>query len=386
MRALGVGLVTAVAIGFGATYSDHAALLPLLAADLGLSDAQAGLLSAALFVAYIATTLLTSGVPDRIGPKRAIGVGLAVSIAGTAIFAAGNGFPVLLAAKAVQGVGSALAFVAAARYIAGLYGSAQPHFALGLYGAGFPLGSALALLATPTVAAAIGGWRASFGLEAVALAAVLGVWLAAPSVRGARREGSMLDALRCANCWLVSLQHAAGFGLAIASGSWITVFLLREFSLTLALSGILGSTLLFVAVVTRPLGGLAVTKGLARTKGVMRIGDVAAVMGVALLAIPGRPLAVALAGAVILGAGVGLPYAPVFNTAAASLRRAPGAAQGMAAAGGTAGVMIGAPVMGYAVQTWGFAAAWGFVGLVGLCALAGTLVMRGEEELSRDRG
>src|SRR5207247_6173122 len=111
MRALGVGLVTAVAIGFGATYSDHAALLPLLAADLGLSDAQAGLLSAALFVAYIATTLLTSGVPDRIGPKRAIGVGLAVSIAGTAIFAAGNGFPVLLAAKAVQGVGSALAFV-----------------------------------------------------------------------------------------------------------------------------------------------------------------------------------------------------------------------------------------------------------------------------------
>ena len=118
MRALGVGLVTAVAIGFGATYSDHAALLPLLAADLGLSDAQAGLLSAALFVAYIATTLLTSGVPDRIGPKRAIGVGLAVSIAGTAIFAAGNGFPVLLAAKAVQGVGSALAFVAAARYIA----------------------------------------------------------------------------------------------------------------------------------------------------------------------------------------------------------------------------------------------------------------------------
>src|SRR2546428_14118420 len=144
----------------------------------------------------------------------------------------------------------------------------------------------------------------------------------------------------------------------------------------------LGSTLLFVAVVTRPLGGLAVTKGLARTKAVMRIGGVAVVMGVALLAIPGRPLAIALAGAVILGAGVGLPYAPVFNTAAASLRRAPAAAQGMAAAGGTAGVMIGAPVMGYAVQTWGFGAAWAFVGAVAAAALAGTLVMRGEEELA----
>jgi len=46
------------------------------------------------------------------------------------------------------------------------------------------------------------------------------------------------------------------------------------------------------------------------------------------------------------------------------------------------GVMVGAPVMGYAVQTLGFAAAWGFVGLVGLCALIGTLLMRGEEELT----
>src|SRR2546422_10307438 len=115
MRALGVGLVTAVAIGFGATYSDHAALLPLLAADLGLSDAQAGILSAALFLAYIATTLLTSGLPDRIGPKPAIGLGLAFSIAGTALFAAAGGFPALPPPKGVHGAGSPLPFVAARR-------------------------------------------------------------------------------------------------------------------------------------------------------------------------------------------------------------------------------------------------------------------------------
>jgi predicted MFS family arabinose efflux permease len=164
------------------------------------------------------------------------------------------------------------------------------------------------------------------------------------------------------------------------------VFLLREFSLPLVLSGLLGSILLFVAVLTRPLGGLAVTRGLLRTKTVMRAGDLAVVIGVSLLVLPGRPLLIALLGAVILGAGVGLPYAPVFNTAAASLPRAPGAAQGLAAVGGTMGVMVGAPVMGYLVQTFGFAAAWGFVGLVGLCALLGTLLMRGEEELSTNGG
>ena len=381
MRPAGLALVSTSAVGFGFTYADQAALVPLLAVELGLSDLQIGLLSAALFASYIAITLLTSGLPDRVGPKPVIAAGLAASALGTALFAVAPGFGVLVAAKIVQGIGSAFAFVAAARYIAGLYGADRPHFGLGLYGAGYPLGSALALVAMPQVATTLGGWRASFGLEAVILAGLFAIWLSAPSVSGVRREGSMLDALRCPNCWLVSLQHAAGFGLAIASGSWITVFLLREFSLPLALSGTLGSILLFVAVVTRPLGGLAVTSGLLRTKAVMRTGDLAVVIGVALLAFPGRPLAMALAGAVIVGAGVGLPYAPVFNTAAASLRRAPGAAQGLAAVGGTMGVMVGAPVMGYAVQTFGFAAAWGFVGLVGLCALLGTLVMRGEEEL-----
>jgi MFS transporter, NNP family, nitrate/nitrite transporter len=387
VRATGVALATAGAIAFGFTYADQAALLPLLSAELGLTDFQAGLLSTALFVAYLAATLVTTGLPDRLGPKRVIAAGLAIGAVGTALFAIGTSFPVLLIAKAVQGAGSALAFVASARFIAGLYGQAQPHFGLGLYGGGFPLGSALALLSTPTIAGGLGGWRGSYVAEAGSLALIFVLWVAfAPSVPAVRRAGSMIDAFRCANCWLLSLQHAAGFGMAIAAGSWITVYLLREFALPLTLSGILGSLLLLLAFLTRSLGGLLVSRRLLRTKSVMRVSDLAVVGGVALLAIPDRPLPVALAGAMVLGVGVGLPYAAVFNTAAASLPRAPGAAQGLAAVGGTAGVMIGAPVMGFAVQTWGFAAAWLVVAFVGLCALVGTFAIVGEEELSPARG
>ena len=94
------------------------------------------------------------------------------------------------------------------------------------------------------------------------------------------------------------------------------------------------------------------------------------------------PLAVALGGAILVGLGVGLPYSAVFNTAAASLPGAPGAAQGLAAVGGTAAVMVGAPAMGFAVQTFGFWAAWLFVGAVSVIALVGTAFMRGEEELT----
>jgi predicted MFS family arabinose efflux permease len=376
-----VALLTLSAVAFGFTYSDHAPLIPLVSAEFRLDDLGAGLLSTALFIAYMFTTLITTGLAERRGPKRMVGAGLAVSAVGTIAFAAAPTYAVAIAAKAIQGVGSALAFVAAARYLAGLYGDRRNHFALGLYGGGFPLGSALALLAMPPLASALGGWRGAFWAEALFVGASAALWWRAPSVPRIARPGTIRDALRCPNCWWTSLQHAAGFGMAIASGTWITVYLLREFRLPLELSGLLGSLLLVLAVLARPLGGLLLAREHMPTRRVMRIGDLAIVAGVVLLAIPDRPLAVALGGAVLVGLGVGLPYSAVFNTAAASLPAAPGAAQGLAAIGGTAGVMIGAPAMGYAVQTYGFWAAWLFVGLVSVIALVGTAFMRGEEEL-----
>lgn len=380
MRAA-VALLTLGAVAFGFTYSDHAPLIPLVSADFRLDDLGAGLLSTALFTSYMTTTVFTTGLAERTGPKRMVGTGLAVSAAGTIIFAVAPGYGVALAAKAIQGIGAALAFVAGARYLAALYGARRNHFALGLYGAGYPLGSAMALIAMPPLAAVLGGWRGAFWVEAAIVGAAATLWWRAPSVPPVARPGNIRDALRCPNCWLAGLQHVAGFGLGISSGTWITVYLLREFRLPLELSGLLGSLLLILAVLARPLGGLLLAREHMPTRRVMRIGDLAIVAGVALLATPDRPLAIALGGAILVGIGVGLPYSAVFNTAAASLPAAPGAAQGLAAIGGTAGVMVGAPAMGYAVQSFGFWAAWLFVGAVSAFAYIGTSFMRGEEEM-----
>jgi len=83
-----------------------------------------------------------------------------------------------------------------------------------------------------------------------------------------------------------------------------------------------------------------------------------------------------------LGIGVALPYAAVFNTAAASLPRAPGAAQSLTAAGGTFGAVVGAPLMGVAIERLSFSAAWIAIAIVPLAALIGTFFMRGEERFS----
>ena len=204
----------------------------------------------------------------------------------------------------------------------------------------------------------------------------------APGVRSATVHGNIGDALRNGNARWCAIEHAAGFGLSLATGTWVSVYFLREFGASLVAAGALGSVILVTAVVMRPLGGYLLARGTAASLAVMRGSQTANLVGLALVAFPDRPLAVALAGVIIVGLGVSLPYAAVFNTAAASLPRAPGAAQSLTAVGGTIGAIIGAPLMGVAVERFGFTAAWIAIAAIPAIAFIGTFYMRGEEELT----
>jgi ACS family hexuronate transporter-like MFS transporter len=354
--------------------------VPLLRADLRISDVQAGLLPTALFLSAVVTMLATATLADRIGAKRMNVFGVAFALASNLLFAVGPTYETLLLAKAVGGIGSGMAFVGGVRYVAGLYLGARSHFGQGVYGAGYPLGSAIGLQLMPPLALAFGGWRGAFLTSSTLLLAVLLVytWLA-PAVPRAVAPGSITDALRDGNSWWCFVQHAAGFGLALATGSWISVYILREFDTSLVLAGALGAFLLIAGLFMRPLGGWLVARRQITTIALMRSSQVLNLAGLGLLAWPGRPLPVALIGGIAVGVGVSLPYAAVFNTAAASLPRAPGAAQSLTAAGGTFGAVVGAPLMGVAIERLGFSAAWIAIAVIPLAALVGTFWMRGEE-------
>ena len=327
--------------------------------------------------------LSTATLADRIGAKRMNVVGVAFALASNLLFAIGPTYETLLLAKAVGGVGSGLAFLGGVRYIAGLYAGARSHFGQGMYGAGYPLGSALGLQLMPPLALAFNGWRGAFVASSMLLLVVLIVyaWLA-PAVPRVVVPGSIRDALRNGNVWWCFVEHAAGFGLALATGSWISVYILREFDTSLVVAGALGAFILIAGLFMRPLGGWLVARRRTTTLVLMRGSQLLNLAGLVLLALPGRPLPVALVGGVALGVGVALPYAAVFNTAAASLRRAPGAAQSLTAAGGTFGAVVGAPLMGAFIERLGFSAAWIAIAVIPLAALIGTFFMRGEERVA----
>ena len=346
---------------------------------------QAGLLPTALFVSAVITMLSTATLADRVGAKRMNVMGVGFSLASNLLFAAGPTYETLLLAKAVGGIGSGMAFVGGVRYIAGLYSGTRSHFGQGLYGAGYPLGSALGLQLMPPLALAFGGWRGAFVTSSVLLLVVLfGYARSAPTVPRTALPGDIRDALRNGNAWWCFVEHAAGFGLSLAAGSWISVYILREFDTSLVVAGALGAFILIAGLFMRPFGGWLIARERATTTSVMRVAQVLNLIGLAVLAVPGRPLAVALAGGLAVGIGVSLPYAAVFNTAAASLPRAPGAAQSLTATGGTFGAVVGAPVMGAAIERFGFSAAWLVIAIVPVAALVGTFFMRGEEDLGDD--
>jgi len=148
-RVRGVALVTLATVALGYLLADYAPLIPLLSPALGIDSMGAGLLSTALAVTYVVGTLVTTGLPDRFGPRRVIAAGLLIGVASAALIAVAPGYAVVLLGKALQGMASALTFIAGARYIAGLYRGKRSHLALGIYGAGYPLGSALALALMP---------------------------------------------------------------------------------------------------------------------------------------------------------------------------------------------------------------------------------------------
>lgn len=376
-----IALAAATATALGYTYAAHGPVLPLITRDFAISDVQAGLISTALFLPAALTMLLVGDLADRYPTRGAVTFGMALALAGNVATALAPSYEALLLAKAIGGVGAGFGFLAGIRYLQRRYGERRPHFGQGVYGAGYPLGSAIGFWGMPALAAAW-SWRGAFWATSILIALALVLWLRATGVPRMPRPGTMIDAARCGNCWATTVQHAAGFGLVFAAGTWITTFLLREFSLPLEASGLLGSLLLIVAVIARPVGGYLVAREHIGTVAVMRAAQLIILVGIALIAFPGRPVVVALIGAVALGLGGGIPYAAVFNTAAVSLPAAPSAAQGLTALGGLAGTLIGAPAMGYAIQTWGFSWAWLILGGFSAAAFVVTFLMRGEEELA----
>jgi MFS family permease len=154
-----------------AFYSAIAPLLPDYVDDLGLTKAEAGILSAAYAAGTLLASLPAGLLASRVGPRRTVLAGLALLGLSSVVFGFGREIALLDAARFVQGIAGALIWSGALTW---LITTAPPErrgsvigTALGTAVAGALIGPALGALAvevgTEVVFTAVLGISAGFG-------------------------------------------------------------------------------------------------------------------------------------------------------------------------------------------------------------------------------
>lgn len=373
-------LICAVAFAVSTNYTNHGPVLGLISGEFGLDAASAGAIATAFFLGAATLMLVGGALADRYGARRAVTVGFLVTCLG----ALGCGllaptYPALLAWRFVGGVGGGFAFAAGASYTRSIFAGRGQHLAQGLYGASFLAGSASTLMYMPILSGADGDWRRAYLVSGVALLAVwFGWWRLAPAGERPTMASigtGLVPALRARNSWLLALCHMCGFGLAMVLGTWVVTYVEQGFGLTLVLGGALGALVLVLGIVGRLGGGLILERGLPPIQ-LIRLGLAVAAVGLATLAVAGS-LQVAVGGLLATGLGVGLPYAAVFNGAAASVPGSPASAQAFVGFGGVMTAIVGPPLVGLLVDTTGgFSSGFLVIAAFAALVLLATLMLR----------
>jgi nitrate/nitrite transporter NarK len=364
----GLLCVCAAGFAFSVSYTNHAPVVPALIAEFHFSQAMAGLLTTGIFLTHAAMQIPAGHVADRLGSTRVLAAALAiVGLANLGIGFA-SAYTHLLWWKIFAGLGTGACFVSGARYITGLFTGPRMHLAQGLYGGSVLLGSGFVIFAVPQFLAAF-GWRGTFFATACLALAVLAAWmLAAPRPPAPpRASGSFAGMLTDPQLWMLGLVQMASFGLAIVAGSWIAALLRNSLGASPARAGLAGSLVLLLGIVTRPLGGvLAPRFGVPAT---LRAGLLGCIAGCFLLGAGTPSWQTALPAIVLLGAGCGLPYAGLFNRAAACYPGRAGAAMGLVNMLGVGMILAGAPLVGH-LADWTGSFRSGFLALGVFAALA----------------
>ena len=335
-----------VAFAYSANYTNHAPLAVPLMREFGFNQALAGFLTTGIFATHALTQIPGGHLVDRLGAKRVLFCALAWVMIGNLGMALAGAYWQLLVCKIFTGMGTGVCFVGGARYVHAAAAGPRLNLAQGLFGGSVQLGAGFVILAVPRLYL-LAGWRATFLVSAgMALTAAI-IWLAAaPDVSsGASPPGRFSEMLLAPQLWLLGLVQMATFGLSVVVGSWVVVMLTKSLKVPATQAGLIGSLVLLLGIVSRPLGGI-----LRRHLGIrtLVIGSLLMIaLGCFAFVSASISLGIALTAVVLIGMGVGLPYAAMFSRAGALFPGRAGAAMGLVNMLGIFMILGGAPLVGH---------------------------------------
>jgi cyanate permease len=250
---------------FGMVSSSLAPLVGEITGELGLSYSQMGTILGAWQLTYIGVAYTAGRIIDRIGLRRALGVGIVVIAASGLLRGGASGFWTMFLFVALFGIGGHMVSVGAPKLVATWFGAKERGKAASIYTTASSLGGVIVLATANSVLMPItGSWRltvSAYGLVGLAVGAVW--WLLArdppvePGAAGASGDPRRL--LRVRNVWMVLVIGLAAFLSTHGLRNWLPqVLQMRGYSAVDAgywaalpnLLGIVGA-LIFTRIVPR---------------------------------------------------------------------------------------------------------------------------------------
>lgn len=344
-----------------------------IAADLGLSPAQKGLMVATPVLSGAAFRVVNGILVDHLKPKGTGTIGQVVVIASLLVawhFGIHSFEQALLLGLAlgVAGASFAVALPLASRW----YPPEHQGTALGIAGAGNS-GTVLAALLAPGLAAMF-GWVNVLGLAAIPLALVLVAYLVlakdSPDCPPPKTFAEYLKVLKIGDAWWFMFFYAVTFGGFVGLASSLTIYFNDQYGLSPIVAGYFTAACVFAGSLVRPIGGAVAD----RIGGVRSLSIMYAVAALALgVASVGLPSAwMALLAFVVAMLALGMGNGAVFQLVPQRFRREIGVMTGLVGMMGGVGGFYLASSLGYAKQLTGdYQAGFLLFALLAALALAG---------------
>ncbi len=279
--------------------------------ELGLSDAQKGLMVAVPLLGGAVLRLVLGVLTDVMGARRTGILGMALTIIPLLMgWLWADSFSKVLLVGLLLGVAGA-SFAVALPLASRWYPPQYQGLAMGIAGAGNS-GTALATFFGPRLAQ-VWGWHFVFGLALVPLLLTLAVFIIfakdSPRQPAPRPLSAYANVLKMRDTWWFCLFYAVTFGGFVGLASFLNVFFLSQYELTRIQAGNFATLCVIAGSFLRPLGGyLSDRLGGVRMLLALYLGVGVTILGVSTLPPLGWATALLLAAMGLLGMGNGAVF------------------------------------------------------------------------------
>jgi MFS transporter, NNP family, nitrate/nitrite transporter len=333
-----------------AVFGSVSAMMPILKKNLSLGPVRVSVALAIPVLLGSIGRIPLGMLTDRYGGRLIFSVVMASSIMPALMMGFVADYWQLIVCGFFIGIALA-SFSVGVGFVSGWYPPQRQGLALGVYGAG-NIGQSLAAFGSPALAAAL-GFRWGFWTFGVLLV----VWLAlfwikarnAPRRAPAKTFGDVIEPLRDAKSWVLSLYYFLTFGGFVAMAIYLPTFLTEIFKLTPGDAGFRTAGFVVLATAMRPVGGM-LADHVGGRKILLWVFPATAAMAVFLAC----PMMVTFTiGALGMAAAIGLGNGAVFKLVPEYFPQSVGAVTGLVGAAGGLGGFFPPLVLGAVRQATG---------------------------------